>query len=85
MQTPRFFVLARKAVVAWIDDYAPSMGAAIAYYTMFSLAPLLVIVIVVIAIVLLSLLFWIAPNVKQPRFRWLTLGGAVALVKWRDV
>ena len=39
-------------------------------------------VLVVIAIVLLSLLFWIAPNVKQPRFRWLTLGGAVALSVW---
>jgi len=33
--------------MAWIDDYAPSMGAAISYYTMFSLAPLLVIVIAV--------------------------------------
>lgn len=30
---------------AWIDDYAPSMGAALAYYTMFSIAPLLLIVI----------------------------------------
>src|SRR5918997_3863908 len=39
-------------------------------------------VLVVIAIVILSLLFWIAPNVKQPRFRWLTLGGAVALLVW---
>jgi membrane protein len=29
---------------AWSDDYAPSMGAAIAYYTVFSIAPLLVIV-----------------------------------------
>jgi membrane protein len=39
-------------------------------------------VLIAIAIVLLSLLFWIAPNVKQPRFRWLTLGGAVALLVW---
>jgi membrane protein len=39
-------------------------------------------VLVVIAVVILSLLFWIAPNVKQPRFRWLTLGGAVALLVW---
>ncbi|MGC4807250.1 YihY/virulence factor BrkB family protein [Micromonospora sp. DT233] len=31
---------------------------------------------------LLSLLFWIAPNVRQPRFRWLTPGGAVALLSW---
>ncbi|SFP85680.1 membrane protein [Variovorax sp. OK605] len=39
--------LCKDAVMAWIDDFAPSMGAAIAYYTMFSLAPLLVIVIAV--------------------------------------
>jgi membrane protein len=39
-------------------------------------------VLVLIAVVLLSLLFWIAPNVRQPRFRWLTLGGAVALIVW---
>ncbi|GAB3958196.1 YihY/virulence factor BrkB family protein [Micromonospora vulcania] len=35
-----------------------------------------------IMMVLLSLLFWIAPNVRQPRFRWLTPGGAVALLAW---
>jgi len=40
----RLFV---KAVKAWSADYAPSMGAAISYYTVFSLAPLLVIVIAV--------------------------------------
>ena len=33
--------------MAWMDDFAPSMGAAISYYTVFSLAPLLVIVIAV--------------------------------------
>lgn len=35
----------KATMVAWIDDYAPSMGAALSYYTVFSLAPLLVIVI----------------------------------------
>ena len=40
----RLFTLARESVSAWIDDYAPSMGAALAYYTLFSLAPLFVIV-----------------------------------------
>jgi membrane protein len=39
--------LCRDAVGAWIDDYAPSMGAAISYYTLFSIAPLLLIVIAV--------------------------------------
>jgi membrane protein len=39
--------LVRDSVNAWIEDYAPSMGAALAYYTVFSIAPLLIIVIAV--------------------------------------
>jgi membrane protein len=42
-----WWLLARQVVDAWINDYGPSMGAALAYYTMFSLAPLLLIVIAV--------------------------------------
>ncbi len=41
------WALVKGAVSAWIDDYAPSMGAALAYYTFFSLAPLLIIVVAV--------------------------------------
>ena len=37
--------LARETMASWSDDYASSMGAALAYYTMFSIAPLLLIVI----------------------------------------
>ncbi len=47
MQPKQFLDLGKKAVTAWSDDFAPSMGAAISYYTVFSLAPLLVIVIAV--------------------------------------
>ncbi|MDO8304570.1 YihY/virulence factor BrkB family protein [Herminiimonas sp.] len=39
--------LTRDAVAAWIEDFAPSMGAALAYYTIFSLAPMLIIVIAI--------------------------------------
>jgi membrane protein len=39
--------LFKQAATAWIDDHAPSMGAALAFYTAFSLAPLQVIVIAV--------------------------------------
>ena len=39
--------LVRQTIDAWIDDYAPSMGAVLAYYTMFSIAPLLLIIIAV--------------------------------------
>ena len=35
------------AVARWVDDRAPSMGAALAYYALFSIAPLLLIVIAV--------------------------------------
>ena len=47
MAIRRIYHLAKKAVEAWFDDYAASMGAAIAYYTVFSIAPLLIIVIAV--------------------------------------
>ena len=40
-----------KSVNAWIDDFAPSMGAALAYYTLFSIAPLLIIVIAIAGLV----------------------------------
>lgn len=47
MNLKHLYELCRKAVMAWVDDYAPSMGAAISYYTIFSLAPLLIIVIAI--------------------------------------
>lgn len=47
MNFKHIFDLGKKAVSAWLDDFAPSMGAAISYYTVFSLAPLLVIVIAI--------------------------------------
>jgi membrane protein len=37
----------RAAVTNWLGDRAPSMGAAIAYYTVFSLAPVLILIIAV--------------------------------------
>ena len=51
MKLADLWPLVKDAATAWIDDYAPSMGAAIAYYTMFSLAPLLLIAIAVAALV----------------------------------
>lgn len=43
--------LAKTAGNAWLDDYAPSMGAALSYYTVFSLGPLLVIVIAIAGLI----------------------------------
>lgn len=45
MKIGQTWALVKAAFSSWRDDYAPSMGAALAYYTMFSIAPLLLIVI----------------------------------------
>src|SRR4051812_38729183 len=47
MTVGQFFSVMKKAFAAWSDDYAPSMGAALSYYTLFSITPLLVIVIAI--------------------------------------
>ena len=39
-------------------------------------------VIVIIVSVMIAGLYHVAPNVKQPKFRWFTLGGFLALVLW---
>src|SRR4029450_1188010 len=39
--------LGKNTVYSWLDNRGPPMGAAIAFYTMFSLAPMLVIVVAI--------------------------------------
>jgi membrane protein len=43
--------LIKAAALNWVDDHAQSMGAALAFYTIFSIAPLLLIVIAVAGLV----------------------------------
>jgi len=45
MSLKHIWIMIRDTFSSWLDDYAPSMGAALAYYTLFSIAPLLLIVI----------------------------------------
>jgi membrane protein len=45
-----FWRLIKAAIEGWQADFASSMGAALAYYTTFSIAPLLVIVIAIAAL-----------------------------------
>jgi membrane protein len=47
MRPRAFFTLIKDSFLAWKDDYASSLGASIAFYTIFSIAPLLIIVIAV--------------------------------------
>jgi len=51
MDLKKNWELVKSAASSWIDDYAPSMGAALAYYTVFSIAPLLLIVISIAGLV----------------------------------
>jgi membrane protein len=39
-------------------------------------------VIALVVMLVVALLYWATPNVKQPRFRWLSVGAAVAIVIW---
>jgi membrane protein len=39
-------------------------------------------VIALVVITMFAVLYWAAPNVKHPRFRWISPGGLVALVVW---
>jgi membrane protein len=53
MMSPRkLFRVLKQAATAWSDDRAPTMGAALAYYTAFSLAPLLLLAISMASLVL---------------------------------
>lgn len=47
MTTKETWILIKTAFNAWSDDHVQSMGAALAYYTMFSIAPVLLIVIAI--------------------------------------
>ncbi|HEY2254958.1 MAG TPA: YihY/virulence factor BrkB family protein [Variovorax sp.] len=51
MNARALFDLCKQSVASWRADYAPSMGAALAYYTVFSVAPLILIVISVVGLV----------------------------------
>jgi membrane protein len=51
MQWRRYLGLVKQAGSDWVDDRASSMGAALSYYTVFSIAPLLLIVISVAGLV----------------------------------
>ncbi|MGI9156767.1 MAG: YihY/virulence factor BrkB family protein [Marmoricola sp.] len=48
--------------------------------TVWSIAKWPVLLVVVVAVV--ALLYWATPNVRQPRFRWISVGAFFAIVIW---
>jgi membrane protein len=57
-----------------------AVGLGSTVLTVWSIAKWPVIVLLVIAIV--AILYWATPNVRQPKFRWISVGAAVAILVW---
>jgi membrane protein len=51
MNVKQAWALTKQSTSSWSEDYAPSMGAALSYYTLFSITPLLMIVISIAGLV----------------------------------
>lgn len=45
------FSLLKQTGVEWLDDKAPQLGAALAYYTVFSLAPLVLVLLAIVGVI----------------------------------
>jgi membrane protein len=39
-------------------------------------------VILLVVVLIVAILYYVTPNVKQPRFRWVSVGAVVAIVVW---
>lgn len=39
-------------------------------------------ILLIVVSLMFSLLYWATPNVKQPKFKWITPGGVLAVVVW---
>src|SRR5437764_5539684 len=64
----KVFELFKNSALRWSDDRAPQLGASLAFYTIFSLAPLLTIIVSIAAL-------WFSQNATQEVFD--QLGGAI--------
>lgn len=64
-------------VARWIGDLVGLGSTAV---TVWGMAKWPVILMIVVAIV--ALLYYITPNVQQPKFRWLSVGSFIAILIW---
>ena len=63
-----------------LEAVADAIEVGEAATTVFSIAKWPAAVLVVM--LMFASLYWVAPNVRQPRFRWVTPGGVVAVLGW---
>src|SRR5512140_2807911 len=50
MNPKAIWELLKRTVTEWLDVKAPRLGAALAYYTLFSIAPLLIVVVAIVGL-----------------------------------
>jgi membrane protein len=62
------------------DQVGRALGIGTAAVTVWDIAKWPVLLVLVA--LMLALLYWACPNVRQPGFRWISPGGAVAVVIW---
>ena len=60
------------------ESVGNALGVGATVLTIWNIAKWLVIVLLVVAAI--AILYYATPNVKQPKFRWMSLGSAIALV-----
>ncbi|MBV9830557.1 MAG: YihY/virulence factor BrkB family protein [Marmoricola sp.] len=63
-----------------LTSVANTIGLGSTAQTVWSIAKWPVLALVVVVIV--ALLYYVSPNVKQPKFRWLSVGAVVAIAIW---
>jgi membrane protein len=68
-------VLISGGIAQWVGDL---VGLGATAVTVWNIAKWPVVVL--LAIVLIAVLYYFTPNVKQPKFRWISMGSIVALV-----
>ena len=64
-------------IAEWVGDLVGLGSTAVTVWGIAKWPALLLVVVVILA-----LLYGFSPNVKQPKFRWISLGALVALVVW---
>ena len=63
-----------------VDAVGSALGLGSTVLTVWSIAkwPLMLLVVVV----MVALLYWGTPNLRQPKFRWLSIGAGIAILVW---
>jgi uncharacterized BrkB/YihY/UPF0761 family membrane protein len=70
-------------------DELTDRAAGLTYYAVLSIFPTLLALVSVLGLLgsvvvslMLAILYWAAPNVRHPSFRWITPGSIVAVIVW---